>query len=261
MDRVREWATGADRSLSLAVTSPLWSWDGTRLRVGTMGPTARWETVWPGGDQTVALAPELVSANLPIAAASDGVAVALAFADRVEISWDGHPVRTHVEARPLPGQLAVGNGFAAWIQRTEGRDVLTIASPSSPVRIVDNGGRARMPMAAGDWLSWVDTNGVNGTNPAGTVSGISPADTGFLHGLALARSEGRGELCWEDRGALAAGGDIDLACLTAGRISRAGNQFAPSLSMQGQAYTLLFREGDRVWMAQWSGAGEGPGER
>lgn len=259
VDRVRDWATGTDRTITLATESPVWSWDRGHLRIGTTGPQARWETFGPEGEQAVSTAPELVSSKAPIGAASSGKMVVLAFEDRLEISWDGGPVRTHVDGRPLPGHLAVGDNFAAWTERRGGRDVLAIVTPASmavssasnPVKFIDYGGRARMPVAAGDWLSWVDANGVNGTNPHGTTTGISPADTGFLHGLALARDNGRGELCWEDRANLSTGGDIDLACLTAGRISRPGHQFAPSLGMEGAAYTLLFREGDRVWLAQW----------
>ena len=254
--------------VTIATESPVWSLDSGRLRLGTTGPQARWETFAPNGEQSLSAAPELMSSKSPIGAAASGKVVALAFEGRLEISWDGGPVRTHVEARPLPGQLAVGDNFVAWVERRDGRDVLAITTPnavvvspaSNPVKVVDNGGRARMPVAAGDWLSWVDANGVNGTNPHGTTTGISPADTGFLHGLALARHDGRGELCWEDRSDLNSGGDIDLACLTGGRIERPGHQLAPSLILEGSSYTLLFREGDRVWLAQWSGADEAPEE-
>ena len=266
VDTVRELRTGQDRALTVVTDSPVLSWADGSLRVGDVGPAARWETIGITGESVVTRAPALVTSQVWVAAAVAGQTVALAFLDRLEVSWDGGPLRTHIPARPVPPQLAVGSGFVAWVERDGGSDVVRVRTDTGRDATYGAGARARMPVAQGTFLAFVDADGVNGVVSPGRPEAPDhrqvawTADTGFRHPPAVASDlggEGAG-VCWEDRAALRAGtGDIDVVCASGVRVLRVGDQSAPSILRDDSGWSLLFRDGEQLWLATWSVAVDG----
>jgi hypothetical protein len=247
VDRARRVESGELRALTVVTARPVVAPgdDGT-LRIGALGPGARWEWLEAGASR-VEPAPELLSASRPSAVVAWGATVALAFDDRVEVAWEGGGTRIHADARPLPGEMVVGRDFVAWTERNaSGDDTLVLWRRGEKPHTLPLDGRiSRLPASDGDHVAVVVDGQVTVIAPATGQRVVHPADSGFLHAPALAAETA----CWEDRAALRAGGDVGIRCSNGWSFDEKDDETHPS--MWGSF--LAFRRGDRLWLARLPG--------
>ncbi len=173
----------------------------------------------------------------------------VAYADHVEAVDLTASTWPRFTAAPLPAEpVAVGDGWAAWTQAGEARDVWIVALAGEVGGLekgrptVIGGGPEDQHHVAGAARSvwWVEPDQVVRYDVDLQVRSTFPADTGFMAGLAV--NDDGTVACWEDRAGLATGGDIDIRCSSGLHLERAGDQRWPSM---GGVY-LMWREGRQV---------------
>lgn len=174
--------------------------------------------------------------------ATDGTHVAVALVDHVEAFPADAKIRSHTEARPLPGaRVALAWPWAAWVQRepATGEDVWVRGEAGAP-RPLARGEGPEWRLGGDDrWIGWIGPDAVFVEDLARGERRRYPADAGFLGELALWGPVA----CWEDRAALRAGrGDVDVRCSDGVVVRRPGHQLHPARV----GPWIVFREEGRV---------------
>ena len=234
VDTAIDLRTGQSLTLTGAVASP-------GVGVDTLHTPGHQRGIWklPATQATAGSAAPQTRIDAPTA--TDGERAALLLDEHVTFFRPGEAQRRLPDARPVPWYApAIAGDWMAWIDDREaqwtGRDLWLLGDDdqSFPLPLSRDASEPRHPAGRERWLGWIDDTHVwiEDMN-TGERRGVE-AQSGFRAGLGLWGPIG----CWEER----VTDRIDVACTDGLQAKDAGwpARHGP---------WLLYRRGDRVWLA------------
>ena len=175
--------------------------------------------------------------------ATDGTQAVVVTPENLQLFVLGEPLRKHVEAVPAPWYPpAISGNWLAWVDLSRleetGEDILLHHADTGRVETLAGGpGNERHVVASGDWLAWLDDDGVVILHLETREMVRIETDAHTTTGLGLWGSVA----CWEEWSE----GDVDLRCSDGLRVRGSGHQRRPS---RWGRY-LLFESEGRTWVA------------
>lgn len=169
------------------------------------------------------------------AAGTDGVRVAVATADDIQIMTVGERTRRHIDAHPAPWYPpAVSAWGVAWVQ--SGEDIWWAATGAREGKpLADGPEHQRHVAASGRWVAWIQDSGVVIHDLERDQQQLVETDAHPSRALSLWGPTA----CWEHWNGL----DVDVWCSDGLRVQGPGHQRAPS---RDGARLLLRDQGDVV---------------